>query len=159
MDGLSSARLIAARATPVDHHRSSSIGGKGPALLEAQRQFPAVTVVVGVVEDVSRVQHRLSEADLAGRDAARVTHVTFFDVPLTEEQLAGPIERIATERETPQMRVGPVERGLQNPVEFVEPEVRADLDPPPDRRRRTGQVGTDLEGAWGRRRLPAELGS
>src|SRR5947209_10039270 len=66
---------------------------------------------------------------------------------------------MATERKTPQVRVGPTERGLQNPVDNIERQVRANLQPTPDRRFRVPEIDPHHEALQLCEARPAQLGA
>ena len=103
---------------------SSPVGGSG-----SQES----AIVVRVVHDVPGLAKGLVEPDVGCGDATVVGDLAFLDVERAQEQLAGPVERTAAEREAMEVGVGPVESSLQHLMDDVERQVRAQVQPTPDR--------------------------
>ena len=115
-----------------------------------------VAVVVDVLEPILALLQQLAHTHLA---CGHAFVLALLDIELAQEQLRGPIERAAAGGEAPQVAVRPVEGRLQHLVHVLQGQLRAQLEPSPDRRGRAAQIDPDREHLRGGRRTSAVIGA
>jgi hypothetical protein len=120
-------------APTVDRGCGRGVGACREVLLESDRQLPGVTVVVQVVQDVPGLLQGLVEPYFGRGEPAVVLPFALLHVVRAQEQLTVFVERIPAEGEAMEMGVGPVDGYLQHLMYDVERQVRAQIQPPPDR--------------------------